>query len=51
MCLGNLWSCLKEVKPPVMFDGEYGMSLEPMQWIWASSRGEGGNLMVFLELR
>ena len=34
-----------------MFDGECGMSLEPMRWIWASSRGEGGNLMVFFELR
>ena len=35
---GNLWSCQKEVKPLVMFDGECGMALEPMQWNWASSR-------------
>ena len=48
VCLGNLWSCLKEVKPPVVFDGERSMSLEPMQGIWASSRSEGEHLMVFL---
>ena len=28
---GNLWSCLKEVKPRVMFDVERGMALEAMQ--------------------
>ena len=47
VCSGNLWSCLKEVKTPVIFDGDCGMALEPMQVIWASSRGEGGHLMVF----
>ena len=47
---GNLWSCLKEVKPPVVFDGEQWMDMEPMQGIWASSGGEGRCLMVFLEL-
>ena len=35
--LGNLWSCLKEVKPPVVFDGEHRMALEPMQGNRASS--------------
>ena len=34
---GNLWSCLKDVKPLVMFDGECRMALEPMQGNWASS--------------
>ena len=29
---GNLWSCLKEVKPLVVFDGECG-------WLWSQSRG------------
>ena len=28
---GNLWSCLKEVKPPVMYDGGQGIPLEPLQ--------------------
>ena len=28
---GNLWSCLKEVKPLVVSDVEYRMALEPMQ--------------------
>ena len=27
------------------------MALEPVQCIWASSRGEGGHLIVFLELQ
>ena len=35
--LGNLWNCLKEVKP-LVFDGEHGMALEPMQGNQASSR-------------
>ena len=48
VCSGNLWSCLKEVKPPVVLSGECGMALEPMQGIWASSRSEGEHLMVFL---
>ena len=38
MFLGNLWSCLKEVKPLVEFDVEGGMDLEPMQGNWASSQ-------------
>ena len=35
---GNLWSCLKEVKPLVVYDVEWGIALEPMQGIRASSR-------------
>ena len=49
--LGESVQLLKEVKPPVVFDGECSMSLEPMQGIRASSHGEGGHLMVFLEVR
>ena len=48
--LGESLELLK-VKPPVMFDGECGMALEQMQGICASSRHDGGHLMVFLELR
>ena len=39
---GNLWSFLKEVKPLLMFDGEHGMALEPMQGNWASSGVDWG---------
>ena len=28
---GNLSSCLKKVKPLVVYDGELGIALEPMQ--------------------
>ena len=35
---GNLWSCLKEVKPLVVYDLECGMSLEEMQGNRASSQ-------------
>ena len=35
---GNLWSCLKEVKPVVVFDGECWMPLEAMQGNQGSSR-------------
>ena len=40
MFLGNFWSFLNDVKPLVMFDGEYTMALEPMQENLASSRVE-----------
>ena len=33
---GNLWSCLKEVKPLVVYDVKRGVVLEPMQWNRAS---------------
>ena len=48
---GNLWSCLKEIKPPVVLVGKRGVALETMQGIWASYGSEGGHLMVSLELR
>ena len=31
---GNLCSCLKEVKPLVMYDVEQGIALDPMQGNW-----------------
>ena len=30
---GNLWSCPKEAKPMVLYDGEWGIALKPMQGI------------------
>ena len=38
---GNFGSCLKEIKPAVMYDGEQGIVLEPMQ-------GFGLNLELIL---
>ena len=32
---GNFSSCLKEVKPLVVYDREQGIVLEPMQGNWA----------------
>ena len=39
--LGTLWSSIKEVKAPFMFDVEHGIALHAMQVNWAASRGEG----------
>ena len=43
--LGNFGSCLKQVKPLVVYDGAHGIVLKPMQgialnleWIWATPR-------------
>ena len=30
-----------------MFDGEHGTALDAMQWIWASSHGEGDVSWLF----
>ena len=43
----NLWSCLKEVKPLVVFDGECGMPLEAMQGNWPSFRVDLGYTELF----
>ena len=48
MFSGNLWSCLKEVKPLVIFDRECGMALEPMQGNQASSQVDLGYTELFL---
>ena len=42
VCSGNLCSCLKEVQPLVVFDGDCRMALEPKQGIRASSRDDLG---------
>ena len=49
--LGTLWNSIKEVKPPFVFDVEHGIALEAMQGNRASSRSEGGHLMVILKLQ
>ena len=33
---GNIWSCPKEAKPIVLYDGEGGSALKPMQGNWSS---------------
>ena len=47
----NLWSCLKKVKPLVVYDVECQMALEPMQRNWASSQVDLGTLSYFAFLR
>ena len=42
----NLWSCLKEVKPRVMYDVEWRMALKPIQGNRFSSWGD----LVYTEL-
>ena len=61
MFSGNLWRCLKEVKPLIVFDVEHGIAPQTMQFNRASSGGEGEvscffssccrNLMFPLELQ
>ena len=45
---GNLWSCLKEVKPFDVLHGECVMTMVPMQGIRASSRVDLGYTELFL---
>ena len=44
---GNLWSCIKEVKPLAVFHGECGMALEALQGTRASSRVDLGYTELF----
>ena len=44
---GNLWTCLSEVKPLVMYDVEGGMALEPKQGNRASSPVDLGYTVFF----
>ena len=39
--LGNLWSSIKQIKVPYVFNGEDGIALHAMQGNRASSLGEG----------
>ena len=58
--LGTLWSSIKEVKAPFMFDVEHEIALHAIQVNWAPSLGKGevsmlssscsGNLGYILEL-
>ena len=38
---------LKEVKPLVLYDVEYGIAIEAMKWKWASSRVDLGYTDLF----
>ena len=59
--LGTLWSSIKQIKAPYMFDWEHSIAMQGMQENWASSPGEGevswffsscgGKLGYILELR
>ena len=46
--LGTLWSSIKEVKAPFVFDGEHGIALQAMQWNRALSGDEGEVSWIFL---
>ena len=58
---GTLWSSIKQIEAPYVFDWEIAIALETVQGNWASSRGEGKvswvfsscgmNLVYILELR
>ena len=39
--LGTLWSSIKQIEAPYVFDWENAIDLDTMQGNWASSRGEG----------
>ena len=49
--VGTLWSSIKEIKAPYMFDFEHEIALHAMQGNRSSSRGGRGSLTVFLELQ
>ena len=46
--LGTLWSSIKQIKPPYMFDGEHGIALYAMQGNQASSHCKGNVSWFFL---
>ena len=43
----NLWSCTKESKPIVLYDGEWGIALKPMQGNWSSYQVDLGYTELF----
>ena len=47
MLLGTLWSSIKEIEAPYVFDWENAIALDTMQ----GNRARGGSLVGFLELR
>ena len=44
---GNLWSFSKEAKPIVLYDGERGIVLKPMQGNWSSFQVDLGYTKLF----
>ena len=44
---GNLWSCPKEAKPIVLYDGEWGIALKPIQGNWLSFQVDLGYTELF----
>ena len=44
---GNLWSCPKEAKPIVLYDGEWGIALKPIQGYWLSFQFDLGYTELF----
>ena len=44
---GNFGSCLKEVKPLVLYSVEHGIAMEPMKGKWVSSRVDVGYTELF----
>ena len=49
--LGTLWSSIKQVKAPYVFDGEHGIALHAIQGNRASSYSEGEVSWVFSSCR
>ena len=47
MFLGTIWSSIKQIKTPYVFDWENAIALHGMQGNWASFRGEGEVSWVF----
>ena len=45
--LGTLWSSIKQIEAPYVFDWENAIVLHAVQWNRASSRGEGEVSWVF----
>ena len=44
---GNLWRCPKEAKPIVLYDGKWGIALEPMHGNWSSFQVDLGYTKLF----
>ena len=44
---GNLWSCTKEAKPIVLYDGDRSIALKPMKGNWSSFQVDLGYTEVF----
>ena len=44
---GNLWSYPKEPRPIVLYDGEWDITLKPMQGNWSSFQVDLGYIELF----